>query len=201
LLAHKLTIRTTCTIGSATHRLYLRLSQINSLEEKTIRCAARLTTSLPPRLRCRRCPTPVGQSRPAASENQNSILMVVRSRVRGVALSEVCPCARYYELQAECQFLPDGPALRATALITYANWLLADNNITFVTNTLWPVIQLDLDYVATWWNQSTCVFTQVTLKWFRLQYKSTGLISGRKYPLLPSLQQLYSTGRFARARR
>ncbi|KAH9989729.1 glucoamylase [Russula compacta] len=49
----------------------------------------------------------------------------------------------------------DGPALRSTTLITYANWLLANNNITFVTNTLWPVIQLDLDYVATNWNQST----------------------------------------------
>jgi len=49
----------------------------------------------------------------------------------------------------------DGPALRSTALITYANWLLADGNITFVTHTLWPIIQLDLDYVATWWNQST----------------------------------------------
>jgi glucoamylase len=49
----------------------------------------------------------------------------------------------------------DGPALRSTALITYANWLLANDNITFVTNTLWPVIELDLDYVVTYWNQST----------------------------------------------
>nr|BAU78332.1 glucoamylase2 [Pholiota microspora] len=49
----------------------------------------------------------------------------------------------------------DGPALRATALITYANWLIAESNTTFVTNSLWPVIKLDLDYVATFWNQST----------------------------------------------
>jgi glucoamylase len=49
----------------------------------------------------------------------------------------------------------DGPALRSTALITYANWLLDHGNTTFVTNTMWPVIQLDLDYVATYWNQST----------------------------------------------
>ncbi|KAI0270013.1 glucoamylase [Gloeopeniophorella convolvens] len=49
----------------------------------------------------------------------------------------------------------DGPALRSTALITYANWLLDNNNSTFVSNTLWPVIKLDLDYVATFWNQTT----------------------------------------------
>jgi len=49
----------------------------------------------------------------------------------------------------------DGPALRSTAIITYANWLLADNNISYVTNTLWPIIQLDLDYVAMWWNHTT----------------------------------------------
>ncbi|KAF8637794.1 hypothetical protein AX17_002564 [Amanita inopinata Kibby_2008] len=49
----------------------------------------------------------------------------------------------------------DGPALRATALITWANYLLSNNNATYVTNTLWPVIKLDLDYVATNWNKST----------------------------------------------
>lgn len=51
----------------------------------------------------------------------------------------------------------DGPALRATALITYANWLIADGNTTFVNDTLWPIIELDLNYVTGNWNQSTCV--------------------------------------------
>ncbi|KAF8267404.1 glucoamylase [Lactarius quietus] len=49
----------------------------------------------------------------------------------------------------------DGPALRSTTLITYANWLLENNNRSFVTDTLWPVIKLDLDYVAANWNEST----------------------------------------------
>ncbi|KAH8081990.1 glucoamylase [Cristinia sonorae] len=49
----------------------------------------------------------------------------------------------------------DGPALRATALIAYANWLRANGNTTFVSNTLWPIIKLDLDYVADTWSQST----------------------------------------------
>ncbi|KAF5315355.1 hypothetical protein D9619_007132 [Psilocybe cf. subviscida] len=48
----------------------------------------------------------------------------------------------------------DGPALRATALITYANWLLDNRNVSFVTTKLWPVIKLDLDYVQTYWNQT-----------------------------------------------
>ncbi|KAI0769925.1 glucoamylase [Fomes fomentarius] len=51
----------------------------------------------------------------------------------------------------------DGPALRATAFITYANWLLGDGNngTAYVTNTLWPIIKLDLDYTRDNWNQST----------------------------------------------
>ncbi|OCB88871.1 glucoamylase [Sanghuangporus baumii] len=51
----------------------------------------------------------------------------------------------------------DGPALRATAIINYANYLLTNDNSTHVTNTLWPVLKLDLDYVAQNWNQTTHV--------------------------------------------
>ncbi|KAH8114418.1 glucoamylase [Phellopilus nigrolimitatus] len=49
----------------------------------------------------------------------------------------------------------DGPALRATALVTYANWLIDNSNTTFVSSTLWPMIKLDLDYVSLNWNLST----------------------------------------------
>lgn len=84
--------------------------------------------------------------------------MVPRSQARGVAHSEVCLRCENHELRSECgHFSPDGPALRSTTLITYANWLMSNGNSTFVTSTLWPVIKLDLDYVATFWNQSTCV--------------------------------------------
>ncbi|KAJ3483035.1 hypothetical protein NLI96_g6578 [Meripilus lineatus] len=48
----------------------------------------------------------------------------------------------------------DGPALRATAIIGYANWLRANGNSSWVTSTLWPVLKLDLDYVAANWNQT-----------------------------------------------
>ncbi|TFK40744.1 glucoamylase [Crucibulum laeve] len=48
----------------------------------------------------------------------------------------------------------DGPALRSTALIAYANWLVANGNTSYVTSKLWPIIKLDLDYVSTFWNQT-----------------------------------------------
>ncbi|KAJ7625294.1 glucoamylase [Mycena polygramma] len=48
----------------------------------------------------------------------------------------------------------DGPALRSTAMIAYANWLTKNTSTSNVVNTLWPVIKLDLDYVASNWNQT-----------------------------------------------
>ncbi|KAG6824702.1 hypothetical protein H0H92_006095, partial [Tricholoma furcatifolium] len=42
----------------------------------------------------------------------------------------------------------DGPALRSTALITYANWLLDHSNETYDVEKVWPVVKLDLDYVT-----------------------------------------------------
>ncbi|KAK0464228.1 glucoamylase [Desarmillaria tabescens] len=48
----------------------------------------------------------------------------------------------------------DGPALRSTALITYANWLIANGNTSYVSGTLWPIIKLDLGYVVSFWNQT-----------------------------------------------
>ncbi|KAJ6585360.1 glucoamylase [Mycena capillaripes] len=49
----------------------------------------------------------------------------------------------------------DGPALRATAMIEYANWLLKNTSVSNVVTNLWPTIKLDLDYVAADWNQTT----------------------------------------------
>lgn len=51
-------------------------------------------------------------------------------------------------------FLIDGPALRATALMSYAEWLIADSNTTFVNSNIWPVLELDLNYTANYWNQT-----------------------------------------------
>ena len=48
----------------------------------------------------------------------------------------------------------DSPALRATALMSYADWLVDNSNTSFVNSVLWPVLQLDLDYTANYWNQT-----------------------------------------------
>ena len=42
----------------------------------------------------------------------------------------------------------DGPALRSTTLINYANYLTANGNATYAKNTLLPLITADLDYVV-----------------------------------------------------
>ncbi|KAF2276391.1 glucoamylase/glucan 1,4-alpha-glucosidase-like protein [Westerdykella ornata] len=48
----------------------------------------------------------------------------------------------------------DGPALRATALTIYANWLIQNGGATQAKNTVWPVIAKDLAYVVKYWNQT-----------------------------------------------
>lgn len=49
----------------------------------------------------------------------------------------------------------DGPALRATALMAYADWLIDNSNKSFVDSNIWPVLKLDLDYTANYWNRTT----------------------------------------------
>lgn len=39
-------------------------------------------------------------------------------------------------------------------MITLANKLLADGSSSYVTGTLWPIILLDLNYVANNWNKT-----------------------------------------------
>jgi len=51
----------------------------------------------------------------------------------------------------------DGPSLRATALLTYANWLLDTRkpaDAKEAKEKVWPVVLNDLNYVAQYWNQS-----------------------------------------------
>ncbi|CAK4030843.1 extracellular glucoamylase [Lecanosticta acicola] len=48
----------------------------------------------------------------------------------------------------------DGPALRATAMIAYARYLLSIGGTANVTNVIWPIVQNDLSYVTQYWNQS-----------------------------------------------
>lgn len=45
----------------------------------------------------------------------------------------------------------DGPALRATAIITYANWLIDNGYTSTASDIVWPVVRNDLNYVAQYW--------------------------------------------------
>ncbi|KAI9839170.1 MAG: hypothetical protein M1819_003163 [Sarea resinae] len=49
----------------------------------------------------------------------------------------------------------DGPALRATALIAYSRWLIANGYLSTAQSIIWPIIQNDLSYVSQYWNQTT----------------------------------------------
>ncbi|KAJ6441978.1 glucoamylase precursor [Purpureocillium lavendulum] len=42
----------------------------------------------------------------------------------------------------------DGPALRAIAMVTYANWLVQNGYSSTASTIIWPVVQNDLNYVA-----------------------------------------------------
>lgn len=48
----------------------------------------------------------------------------------------------------------DGPALRASALITYGNYLIAQDKKDLALSNVWPAVKNDLAYVAQYWNQT-----------------------------------------------
>jgi glucoamylase len=48
----------------------------------------------------------------------------------------------------------DGPALRASALIAYGNYLIAQDDTALVLSNIWPIVENDLSYVSEYWNQT-----------------------------------------------
>ncbi|RHZ43995.1 putative glucan 1,4-alpha-glucosidase [Aspergillus thermomutatus] len=48
----------------------------------------------------------------------------------------------------------DGPALRATALIDFGNWLIDNGYSSYAVNNIWPIVRNDLSYVAQYWSQT-----------------------------------------------
>ncbi len=55
-------------------------------------------------------------------------------------------------LSSNC-YLLDGPALRITALTSYAKFLIAASNASYVSSTIWPLIQRDANYIQNTWSQ------------------------------------------------
>ncbi|KAJ5909237.1 hypothetical protein N7495_001919 [Penicillium taxi] len=48
----------------------------------------------------------------------------------------------------------DGPALRATALISFGQWLISNGYTSTAMDIIWPIVSNDLLYVAQYWNQT-----------------------------------------------
>lgn len=48
----------------------------------------------------------------------------------------------------------DGPALRASALIAYGNYLANNNSTSVISANIWPIVQNDLAYVGEYWNET-----------------------------------------------
>jgi glucoamylase len=74
----------------------------------------------------------------------------------------------------------DGPALRATALMTYSNWLIEHGQKSKVKTVIWPIIQNDLSYVGEYWNQTGFDLWEETSgsSFFTLQVQYRSLIEG-----------------------
>jgi glucoamylase len=48
----------------------------------------------------------------------------------------------------------DGPALRATALIAYGQWLVSNGHTDVATSNVWPLVSNDLAYLSEYWNHT-----------------------------------------------
>ncbi|PKY00161.1 Glucoamylase [Aspergillus campestris IBT 28561] len=48
----------------------------------------------------------------------------------------------------------DGPALRATGMIAFGQWLIERGYTNVASSLVWPVVRNDLSYVAQYWNQT-----------------------------------------------
>ncbi len=124
--------------------------------------------------------------------NQTTILSIIKTPTRYVITSRF----ESNDISAHNNS-SDGPALRATALIAYGNWLIANSNTTFALSTIWPIVKLDLDYVASNWNQTGFVACYITLYTKKLTI-ATASIYGRKSIPARSLRPPSSTVLFVR---
>ncbi|KAJ6130957.1 hypothetical protein N7523_001417 [Penicillium sp. IBT 18751x] len=77
----------------------------------------------------------------------------------------------------------DGPALRATALIAFGQWLLNNGYTTQATNIVWPIVRNDLSYVAQYWNNTGYdLWEEVSgSSFFTIAVQHRALVEGSKF--------------------
>ncbi|KAJ5937058.1 glucan 1-4-alpha-glucosidase [Penicillium verhagenii] len=80
----------------------------------------------------------------------------------------------------------DGPALRATALISFGQWLVSNGYTTTATNIVWPIVRNDLSYVAEYWNQTGYdLWEEVSgSSFFTIAVQHRALVEGSKFAAL-----------------
>ncbi|KAJ5131642.1 hypothetical protein N7448_005800 [Penicillium atrosanguineum] len=77
----------------------------------------------------------------------------------------------------------DGPALRATALIGFGQWLINNGYTTQATNIVWPIVRNDLSYVAQYWNNTGYdLWEEVSgSSFFTIAVQHRALVEGSKF--------------------
>lgn len=77
----------------------------------------------------------------------------------------------------------DGPALRATALVAFGNWLLDNGYTSLATSYIWPIVRNDLSYVAQYWNQTGYdLWEEVSgSSFFTIAVQHRALVEGSKF--------------------
>lgn len=110
----------------------------------------------------------------------------------------------------------DGPALRATAMIAYAGYLISQGQSSTVASVIWPIVQNDLSYVTQFWNSTTFdLWEEVdSLSFFTTAVQYRSLVEGSalakqigesctacdsQAPLVLCLLQSYWTGSYVLA--
>lgn len=74
----------------------------------------------------------------------------------------------------------DGPALRATAMISYCRWLITHGQESVAADIVWPIIANDLAYVGQYWNEAAFDLWEETdgLSFFTLAVQRRAMIGG-----------------------
>ncbi|KAJ5684876.1 uncharacterized protein N7477_001221 [Penicillium maclennaniae] len=77
----------------------------------------------------------------------------------------------------------DGPALRATALVAFGQWLLNNGYTTQATNIVWPIVRNDLSYVAQYWNNTGFdLWEEISgSSFFTIAVQHRALVEGSKF--------------------
>jgi hypothetical protein len=124
-------------------------SSIGSPITTMLACRARFNSTLPPRPGYRVFPTRQASYPTAQALVKPSTTLTCPSTLMHGVSNPTTWLIRILICTGRPQ--RDGPALRAIALISYANWLIKNGYSATATHIVWPIVRNDLNYVAQYW--------------------------------------------------